>query len=390
MNILFISNIPPHPHRGGIERVTDILAREFIARGHAVTVTFTEPETQDETSEITPYERIHIDCRDKSACMVFDDILRKKRTDIIICQCLITDTEMLIRNRKHEARVVSVFHNQPFASIGKERLAKRLVKPVSMKSKLVKAVGILFPYIYRKSRQIQNRSLFETLSDVSDRVYMLSRHYIPRVARYAPKADISRFDAINNPNTFNVTDTSIHQKEKIVLWLGRIDEPQKNTKGFIDVWKIFHKSHPDWKALVVGNGPYMDFYKKYVTEHGIDNLSFEGNRKNVGDYYSKSRIICMTSLYEGWPMVLNEAMAYGCIPVAYNSFEAVTEILEHEVSGMLATPFDTYEMATLMSRLASNDTLCNKIAERAVKSVKKYDVSAICDIWEKKLQELIM
>ena len=92
----------------------------------------------------------------------------------------------------------------------------------------------------------------------------------------------------------------------------------------------------------MGDGEHRKIIESYAEKNGVANLSFEGNRKNIADYYKKSKILCMTSAYEGWPMVLAEAMAYGCVPVSFNQ-GGQADIISHLSTGFLAQYDDNLE-----------------------------------------------
>lgn len=68
----------------------------------------------------------------------------------------------------------------------------------------------------------------------------------------------------------------------------------------------------------------------------------------------------MTSNFEGFPMVLTEAMQFGCVPVAFNSFEAIADIIIPEKTGELVTPFSIKEYKEKLSLLIENVTYRRK------------------------------
>lgn len=71
-------------------------------------------------------------------------------------------------------------------------------------------------------------------------------------------------------------------------------------------------------------------------------------------YYKESSIFCLTSNHEGWGLVLTEAMQFGCVPIAFDSFESIHEIIEDGKNGFLVKPFDMDKYADKVLRLADN------------------------------------
>lgn len=85
----------------------------------------------------------------------------------------------------------------------------------------------------------------------------------------------------------------------------------------------------------------------------LERIEFTGFKDPV-PYYKESSIFCMTSNHEGFPMVLTEAMQYGCVPVAFDSFESIHEIIEDGMNGFLVKPFDMDKYADMVLRLVDN------------------------------------
>ena len=114
-----------------------------------------------------------------------------------------------------------------------------------------------------------------------------------------------------------------------------------------------------------------------------------GNVKDVASFYAKSKCLCMTSVYEGWGMVLTEALSYGCIPVVYETYEAVHDIIENEETGYIIPPFKTKKMVKVLSQIASDDSLRNSMANKGKQSVERFSIDKIVDIWDEKLKNIL-
>ena len=92
-------------------------------------------------------------------------------------------------------------------------------------------------------------------------------------------------------------------------------------------------------------------------------------------------IITIPSIVEGWSMVLTEAMAYGCVPCAYNSYEAVNEIIENGKSGVVVPFLQWKEMAKSIQSLIDNKKDYPLMANEAHSSIKRYDSKRIAQRW---------
>lgn len=392
MNILFVYERKINPTFGGVERVTYLLGSELNKIGHNVKFLSVGPEEWNLTSVSTEIEQFYIPFSSENYEIEFKNLIRNKEIKFIIFQ---GDNPAVVSSLNYVPegiKKVLVYHNLPFSIYSNEKFCKRITpwSGLRLKGKFLKGMAMISPYLFRKLNLNKYRNLFSEIIKNVDKFIFLSWRYIPRVKKLMPGVEESKLFAINNPNTFitrNIKD--VNKKEKIILFVGRLSNPQKNVTGFIDVWKKFSEVHSDWQALIVGDGEHADYIKKYAKKSGVKSLKFEGNRKNIDEYYRRARILCMTSTYEGWPMILTEAMAYGCVPVAYESFEAVNDIIQHKSTGLLVKPFDKQEMLKALCQLAADEKVRSAMAERGRVEINKFSIDVITETWEKLVSSLI-
>ena len=109
---------------------------------------------------------------------------------------------------------------------------------------------------------------------------------------------------------------AFQEKENIILTVGRIGTEQKNTALLLDALKITDLK--DWKVYILG--PIEESFKKYMADFykeypQLENkVIFTGNitdRKELFDWYNRSKIFCLSSRYEGFPIAFPEALYFG-------------------------------------------------------------------------------
>ena len=109
---------------------------------------------------------------------------------------------------------------------------------------------------------------------------------------------------------------AFQEKENIILTVGRIGTEQKNTELLLDALKITDLK--DWKVYILG--PIEESFKKYIADFykeypQLENkVIFTGNitdRKELFDWYNRSKIFCLSSRYEGFPIAFPEALYFG-------------------------------------------------------------------------------
>lgn len=119
---------------------------------------------------------------------------------------------------------------------------------------------------------------------------------------------------------------------------------------------------------------------------GISNIRFVGYQDPLS-YQLESSIFCLTSSYEGWGMVLTEAMQCGAVPVAFNSFASVTDIIDDGRNGVLIKPFSIKQYEKALRQLMDNPDLLNRMSKYAQQDIKRYSVENVVDQWEALFKE---
>jgi glycosyltransferase involved in cell wall biosynthesis len=99
------------------------------------------------------------------------------------------------------------------------------------------------------------------------------------------------------------------------------------------------------------------------------------------EYYSDSSIFCLTSNFEGFPMVLPEAMAFGVVPFAFDSFPAVHDIIEDGKTGVLVKPFSIKEYADKLAQLMDDGKERARMSENCMKYVTRFSLDNIVNQW---------
>ncbi|WP_165153814.1 glycosyltransferase [Parabacteroides sp. ZJ-118] len=376
MNILFVIPGSFSPSLGGVERVTDLLAREFLQRNHKVYFLCTYSGLDHSNSAVDVF------CLSRAQESVFSDrsvceyqkILEDNKIKIVINQKpLCEDGLFILENTPSSVKVVSVYHSKPFG----DYLAKLIIW--KRKGIMGKFVSLFYRYKIQQTKHI-----FRKIIDKSDCLCLLSGSYIKELGRFLDLEDCKKLRAINNPNIFDHGKNSLcySAKENVLLFVGRLAFFQKNTLEFIKVWEIVSKNNPSWRAEIVGNDTGCQKEHDYVEKNRIKRCEFVGYVQDVSSYYEKASVICMTSHYEGWPMVLIEAMSRGCVPVVYKTFSAIHDIIT-DTNGILIEPYDINSMARGIQYLIDNPHVRSRMAVSAVDSQRKFDVSSIADEWEK-------
>ncbi|MHA1251360.1 MAG: glycosyltransferase family 4 protein [Candidatus Helarchaeota archaeon] len=133
------------------------------------------------------------------------------------------------------------------------------------------------------------------------------------------------------------------------------------------------------KLIIGGSGPIKKELEKLALNLGIsDYIEFSGyiNSEELVDYYSKADIFVLPSKrnYEGFPIVLLEAMASKTPVIATNS-GGVPELIKHKINGLLSKMDDINSLADNILLLVNNKNLRIKLAENGYYSVQEYNIT---------------
>lgn len=391
MNILFAYITPFHPNKGGIGRVTHQLTLELLKRGYKVYYLIYKcgVTVQHEYDYPAPLTYLpSSDCLSKENIEAYHHYLQENKIDIVINQSgNFSDSRLWVNTGDSNIKVISVIHTTPWVSY---KHLWREIYPLRNDSLIEKCKRIarilLYPkikYYFRKDRVDHYRQMLPA----TDFVCALSKKYFADISEICPGYE-SKYRAIPNPNSYSreVIERTSVPKKKQLLWVGLFCG-EKNPTLAVKIWRRLYRNYPDWEFVIVGYNKYGCWRERMESlAKGIPNIRFTGYQDPL-PYQQESRIACLTSTYEGWGMVLTEAMQCGAVPIAFNSFASVTDIIEDGRNGLLIKPFSVRQYVKGLKRLMDSPDLLNQMSKNAKHDIEKYAVEKVVDQWENLFHE---
>ena len=165
------------------------------------------------------------------------------------------------------------------------------------------------------------------------------------------------------------------EKEKVILYMGRLIKSKR-----VDLLlEVFSKiNNPEWKLWIVGDGPQKEKLEKQLSELECkDSITLFGAQKNIDEFYSKAQIFAFTSISEGFPNVLIEALSFALPCIAFDCVAGPSDIVEDHQNGFLIPLLDTAMFQEKLSLLMEKPELLNTLSKNALASSEKYDVKVI-------------
>jgi glycosyltransferase involved in cell wall biosynthesis len=232
--------------------------------------------------------------------------------------------------------------------------------------------------VYGLVREVSRLSLAFCIRN-SHRFILLSPSFIPVAQKFSRVKSAEKFLSIPNPISIPLPDEDI-SREKEIIYVGRIEYNQKRTDRVIDIWKELESKYPDWKLTIVGDGEDREDLQKRIDGYGLKRVEITGFVNPI-NYYKRSSILLLTSEYEGFGLVVAEAMSQGVVPVVYNSFESVKDLITDGYNGVLVEkPFSVSGFVRRVQELIENTEL-HVLSQNSRIASKRFSVNTIVQDW---------
>lgn len=172
---------------------------------------------------------------------------------------------------------------------------------------------------------------------------------------------VKRIKVISNP--VNAIDAVPCDKKNYIVTVGRLTK----EKGHRYLVEAFAKmQHKDWKLSIVGDGTEKASLVELVRKLGVsDRVIFHGHKLNFAKELSEAKIFVLPSLSEGFPNAVIEAMSVPLPCIATRCTEAMDEVVQNGVNGLLVEKENPDALATTIDRLIDNEELQRKLSINA-------------------------
>lgn len=197
---------------------------------------------------------------------------------------------------------------------------------------------------------------------------------------------LANVTVLPNPLTFEPLPC-VPQKKKVIMASGRLDA--WHYKGFdilIKAWGKIASEYPEWKLEIAGTGntTSLSYLKKIAEQENIkaSQIEFLGFCNDIKSLYERSSIFVLSSRYEGFGMVLIEAMSQGCACIACDYKGRQREIIEEDSQGLICPVEDMDALASAIERMITDDEYREECQHNAIERSKFYSLVNTMDRWE--------
>lgn len=207
--------------------------------------------------------------------------------------------------------------------------------------------------------------------------------------------DFSKWNEIQNKIVIPNMLYSLPNKAKTentfkkVLSLGRLEE-QKGYDMLIKAWLPISKKHPDWILEIFGSGSKKDYLNNLIAELDLNKyIKIKDPINNVYNELQNSDLYVLSSRWEGFGMVLIEAMTSGVPPVSFACPCGPKDIIKDGEDGLLVENGNIEQLAEKICYLIENEDVRKEMGKKARINVERFKVENIAKQWDDLFKELL-
>lgn len=387
MNICFFAQFPLVWNEGGVQRISNILCREFEKDGHKVHfVTFNAVRS----SGPNPKRQIYFNSTFENSSenvREFRNFLLANNIDMILNQA----GSYSIINSFFENVIDSIpvklitVHNNCIKCIFEKYQEILIFNSNNILIKYLVSNVFVFAFLKKRFFKKYQKNLLKAIS-LSDAFVVYFPEFIDELENVYSIKKSSKIRHIPNPLSYTIGSLDLKQKEKRIIYVGRLSVAQKRVDRLLKIWKVLHSKYPDWSFDIVGDGPARDYMEKYVKNNQLNRVIFHGF-KDPKSYLERAKILTLTSDFEGFGMVLTEAQSLGVVPISFRCFSAINSVVDYN-SGCIVEEFDIEKFILSTKNLIENENIYLSYQKNGLKNMKAFEPENIKGNWYKLFEDL--
>lgn len=374
---------------GGVQRVTAVIA-EALSKEYDVTiVTFDNPNNKD----LSLYQLLfypikytfisypEISSKTEKMCKVYSYLYRK-----ILPKCRLTSNIYAYSSfpKKRREALIKVLHNDNYDTvIGVHAFLSMRLRTIKKELGTTKTIGWIHnsfdallrkgsPYLgpelkYHYGRQLQKLDKVVVLYQQDAEMYKQTYGFKPSY--------------IYNPLTLKPGPRSSGNQKKF-LAVGRFSPRHKGFDLLIQAFSLFAQKDQEWKLDIVGDGPEKEKLAQIITKNGLEKrIQLHPFTREIQTYYSSASVYVLSSRWEGFGLVMVEAMAHG-LPVISSDLPSSKDILGN--FGLFFRNGDVLDLSKKLEEATHIDW--QHKSQQAISIAQKFDLASIVQQWKKLIE----
>lgn len=344
---------------GGSERVMSIVANKMQERGYEVEIICLNDQIVfypiNEGIKIT---HVEVEAGTKTLpkkLWWFRKHIQNTQPDVVIAFMVSVYTVTLLALMGIDIPVISSVRNDPAYSNIRKKITRKLLLP---RSAHVVVQTQQIKKFFNKGIQKMTSVIY---NPVNEKVF-----------------ETSYYNDDDNDNLgLKIKDERLNR----IISVGRL-YPQKDQKTMIEAFAKVSEQHPDWQLVIYGEGPERKALELLVERLKVkDKVCLPGRSENIIDELNKSKIFCLSSVYEGMSNALVEAICVG-LPIVTTKVSGTEELINNGENGFIVNIGDKESMAKALTKIIEDENLQNQFAEKNKAQAIKFETNTIVNQWE--------
>ena len=375
---------------GGVQRVTAVIASALSKEYDVTIVTFDKPETKDTSLYGLDEARLHyrffsypqISKAEKKICKAFSWLYLKyqpqsKWTSVIYGYSSFPPTLRRALTKELQAGHYDAIIGVHAPLAGRLATMKKSLNGIKTIGWVHNSFEALFGKKYLYIGYLRKRHYVYQFRRL-DHVVLLCHHDTKSYNRYDPWIKPS---VIYNPLTL-IPGPPSQGISKHFLAVGRFSKKHKGFDILIEAFHLFAQKEKEWKLDIIGEGEEEALYRELIKKYDLEGrITIHPFTNNIQDYYSKAQVYVLSSRWEGFGLVLVEAMAHG-LPVVSSDLPTSLEIM-----GDFGIYFKNGDISDLANRLEEATNIdWQKKSKEAIQIAHKFDITHITEQWKALLE----
>ena len=177
-------------------------------------------------------------------------------------------------------------------------------------------------------------------------------------------------------------------KNKRVIAVGRLSA-EKGYDRLLKIWKRVSPQHQDWSLEFFGDGKLHHMLTNMIHDLQLLNVTINPPTPHISEEYSKSAICVMTSHFEGFSLVLLEAIRHGLPCIAFDCPFGPASIIKDGICGYLIEENSIEQYAQKLSLLMDQEDIWKSLSKEAIKRGKDFSVETVMNRWRQLFEDLV-
>jgi glycosyltransferase involved in cell wall biosynthesis len=364
--------LPQLYNKGGLERTLTDKAEYMASKGHQVM--FVTIEHHGSLAYELPEGVRHEDLSCHVYSLYSQPFYRRVSGFMHLKRLFRSRMKSVLGNFRPDAIVITIPYTENFVC-DLMRVAKGI--PVVVETHLAYGphyhgegkLENLMQYFYNPFRALRKVQLFITLTQGD--------------AKSWQRLGMPNIKVIPNPLPACFNDADRHPKTKEqgrIICVGRLDV-QKRYDRLVAAFALIADKHPAWHIDIFGEGKCRDAIQQQINAEGLqDRIKLRGTTSNIIDEYQRSQFFVLSSDYEGFGLVIIEAMACGLPVVGTDCPFGPSEIIEDGKTGLLAK-MDVRDLADKMEWMMTHNDERHQMGLRAYTTAARYRLDTVMPRW---------